>query len=199
MSDKKYFEERYKTNDMPWDNKMVDSNLINLIAKKRISKNVLDIGCGTGQNCIWLAKKGFKVTGIDFSPTAIKMARENAEKNRVEISFFENDFLKDKIKGHPFGFVFDRGCFHTFDNEADRSAFARSAAWHLSEQGKWFSLIGNIDEKREGNGPPRRSVKEIAIAVEPFFEIQFIASGFFHSERETPPKAWICLMQKRKL
>ncbi|MCK5541166.1 MAG: methyltransferase domain-containing protein [Desulfobacterales bacterium] len=200
MKDKNYFEERYKSNDMPWDNDRPDSNLVNLVTKKRIiNKKVLDVGCGTGQNCIWLAKNGFEVTGTDFSSTAIKIAKENAKKNNVDITFTENDFLKDKVKGHPFGFVFDRGCFHSFDNDYDRAVFAENAAMHLSKEGKWFSLIGNIDEKRGGDGPPQRSVKDIVAAVEPFFEIQFIASGFFQSKRKIPPRAWICLMQKREL
>ncbi len=197
MSNKKKFEERYKSNDMPWDNKRADFNLIKLFQKKRIAGKILEVGCGTGQNSRWLAKNGFKVTATDFSGTAIKMAKEKAQEESVNITFLENDFLKENVKGHPFSFMFDRGCFHSFDDKEQRSLFAKNAAFHLSEKGKWFSLIGSIDEKREGKGPPQRSVKDIAEAVEPFFKIQFIAAGFFQSERETPPKAWICLMEKR--
>ncbi|MCP3901642.1 MAG: methyltransferase domain-containing protein [Desulfobacteraceae bacterium] len=200
MYDQKYFEDRYIANDIPWDDVKPDSNLLNLFAKKRITgKKILDIGCGTGQNCIWLAKNGFEVTGSDFSGTAVKMADENAKKNKVNITFIENDFLKEKVKGHPFDFIFDRGCFHTFEKAEERALFAENAAWHLSDTGKWFSLIGSCDEKREEDGPPQRSLKDIATAIEPFFEIQFIASGFFQSKKKVPPKAWVCLMQKRKL
>lgn len=200
MRDKAYFEGRYRADDLPWNHDTPDFNLVNLFNKKRITaKKILDIGCGTGQNSIWLAKNGFKVTGADFSNTAIKMAKENAKKANVEVTFIENDFLKEKVKGSPFGFIFDRGCFHTFDRAEEREAFAENAANHLEETGKWFSLIGCRDEKREEEGPPQRSLNDIVTAIEPFFEIQFIASGFFQSKRKTSPKAWICLMQKRKL
>ena len=116
MHDKDFFDERYKSNDMPWDSDSPDPNLLNLFAKKRITaKKVLDIGCGTGKNCIWLAKKGFEVTGTDFSKTAIKMAKENAKNNKVNINLIENDFLKNKVKGYPFDFIYDHGCFLLLD------------------------------------------------------------------------------------
>jgi hypothetical protein len=75
--------------------------------------------------------------------------------------------------------------------------FAENAAFHLSKHGKWLSIIGNCDEKREGNSPPRKSAKDVITAVEPYFEILFIASGFFESKQRIPPRAWICFMQKR--
>jgi len=200
MNDKKYYEERYKSNDMPWNHETPDFNLVNLFNRKRITaKRILDIGCGVGSNSIWLANRGFKVTGTDFSKTAIKMAKENAKKAKVEVTFIENDFLKEKVKGYPFGFIFDRGCFHALDKAEERETFAENAAMHLEEGGKWFSLIGCKDEKREEDGPPQRSLSDIVTAIEPFFEIQFIASGYFQSKKKVPPKAWICLMQKRKL
>jgi len=198
MYDKDYFEERYKAGDKPWDNDKPDSNLINLLAKQRLNaKKVLDVGCGTGHNCIWLAKNGFEATGADISPTAIKMAEENAKKQNVNVNFVENDFLKNRVPGYPFDFIYDSGCFHSFDIGEPMAAFAENVALNLSEKGKWFSIVGNIDEKRDGHRPPPRSVKDIVLAAELFFEIQFIASGYFESKRKIPPKAWVCLMQKR--
>jgi hypothetical protein len=48
------------------------------------------------------------------SDIALDRARAKAAKANVECGFVLADFLKDKITGAPFGFVFDRGCFHTF-------------------------------------------------------------------------------------
>ncbi len=47
----------------------------------------LDVACGTGENAIFLAKKGFDVDGIDISDVAIKIARETAKKEGVTVNF----------------------------------------------------------------------------------------------------------------
>ena len=51
----------------------------------------IDLGCGEGSNAIYLSRKGFDVTGIDFSPTAIKRAIANAEAAGEKITFIEDD------------------------------------------------------------------------------------------------------------
>ena len=44
-------------------------------AMKLVKGKTLDIGCGAGRNCLYLQKKGFNVTGIDYSPLAIKVCK----------------------------------------------------------------------------------------------------------------------------
>ena len=68
---------------------------------------------------------------------------------------------------------------------------------NLEAGGLWFSLLGNADEKRHGPGAPQRSAREIVNAVEPYFEILSLVSGYFESHRPDPPRAWICLMRNR--
>ena len=53
------------------------------------------MGCGTGNYAIYLASKEFDVTGVDISPTAIKIAKENAKKKGVKCNFFVADLLGD--------------------------------------------------------------------------------------------------------
>jgi len=157
----------------------------------------LDIGCGTGDNSIWLAQNGFQVIGTDTSDIALEKAKEKASKANVECNFILVDFLKNEIEGAPFGFAFDRGCFHAFGSENDRRRFAQNVAAHLEEAGLWLTLVGNADEHRQGPGPPQRTAGDIVSAVEPYFEILSLTSGHFGSNRPNPPRAWICLMKKR--
>jgi methyl halide transferase len=198
MSVKKRFKERYKTGNIPWDIGKPDFNLIETVTKIPIeSCKALDIGCGTGDNSIWLAQKQFQVTGTDVSEVAIETAKEKALKNNVKCTFLVVDFFKDRIEGAPFGFVFDRGCFHTFDSNKERKKFAKNVASNLDKNGLWLSLIGSADERRQGPGPPQRTANDIVAAVGPYFEILSLFSSHFDSNRQNPPKCWVCLMQKR--
>ena len=198
MTVEEEYRERYKTGDTPWDFGKPDFNLTEVVSQKPIpSCKVLDIGCGTGDNSIWLAQNGFEVTGTDTSEIAIEKAKEKASQAGVECDFTLIDFLKNKIEGAPFGFVFDRGWFHSFGSENDRRRFARNVAAHLEEAGLWLALVGNADEHRDGPGPPQRTAADIILAVEPYFEILSLTSSHFGSNRPNPPRAWRCLMQKR--
>ncbi|KZE68449.1 methyltransferase [Fictibacillus phosphorivorans] len=51
----------------------------------------LDVGCGTGSMTILLAKEGFHVTGVDLSSDMLMVAKEKAEREKVAISFFQQD------------------------------------------------------------------------------------------------------------
>ena len=198
MKNEKMFRERYKTGDTPWDFGQPDFNLIQAVTDNRIAGcRALDVGCGTGDNAIWLARNGFQVTGADVSDIALNKAREKTAKAGVACSFVIADFLKNRIEGAPFGFVFDRGCFHTFDSKSDKRRFARSVADHLEEAGLWLTITGNADESGREQGPPQLTAAEIVQAVEPHFEVLSLASSHFGSNDPNPPRAWRCLMRKR--
>ena len=74
------WEQRYLDGEIPWDSDQPDMHLRRVLEAFEIGPcKVLDIGCGTGTNAIWLDKQGFDVVGVDLSPTAIKQARAKAE------------------------------------------------------------------------------------------------------------------------
>ena len=198
MTVEEQYRERYKSGDTPWDVGRPDFNLIEVVTKKPVpSCKVLDIGCGTGDNAIWLAQNHFQVIGTDTSDIALEKAKDKASRANVECNFMLVDFLRNKIEGSPFGFIFDRGCFHSFSSENNRRSFAKNVAAHLEEAGLWLTIVGNADEHRQGHGPPQRTAVDIVLAVEPYFEILFLQSSRFGSNHPNPPRAWRCLMQKR--
>ena len=192
------FRKRYESGDTPWDIGKPDVNLIQTVTAMGIAPcKALDIGCGTGDNSIWLAQHNFQVTGIDASEIAIQKAGEKALEAKVTCTFVAMDFLSGKIAGAPFGLAFDRGCFHSFHTDEERQKFAANVAAHLEKKGLWLSLVGSADDQRQGPGPPQRTARDIVNAVEPSFEILSLVSGQFGSKRSDPPKCWVCLMRKR--
>jgi SAM-dependent methyltransferase len=72
----------------------------------------LDLGCGTGTNAIALAQRGWDVTAIDFSSTALNRARRKARQSHALVRFLQRDVTRlDDLAG-PFDFALDLGCFH---------------------------------------------------------------------------------------
>ncbi len=71
-------------------------------------KSVLDLGCGSGENSIYLAKSGAIVTAIDISEEQINAARIRAEKNNVHVNFIISDletWVIDSV-GEPYDLIF---------------------------------------------------------------------------------------------
>ena len=198
MTVKEGYQRRYRSGNAPWDTGRPDFNLQKLVKDFPIQAcRALDIGCGTGDNAIWLARNGFGVAGIDASDAALNKAREKAAAAGVSCGFQIMDFFTGDVPGRPFGFVFDRGCFHSYSSDGDRKKFADKAAGHLLESGLWLTIAGSADEIRDRPGPPQLTASEIVLSVEPFFEIILLESTHFESNSPTPPRAWRCLMKKR--
>ena len=181
-----------------WDIVKPDFNLIQTVTTTPIAPyKALEIGCGTGDNAIWLSGQNFNVAGVDTSEIAIEKARDKAAKANVRCTFAVLNILTDHVDGAPFGFVFDRGCFHTMDSAEQRQSFAIQVQSHMEENGLWLSLIGNADEQRLGEGPRKLTARDIISAVEPYFEILSLVSSHFEAHLPAPPRAWVCLMRKR--
>ncbi len=198
MSKTRDFEERYKTGDLPWDTGDHDKNLEQVIKEYSIAPSpVMELGAGSGSDAVWLAGEGFKVTAIDLSPTAVEIARRKAAGAGVRIDFIVADVLKDKIPPGPFELVFDRGCFHVFDLPEERSRLVEIIRDRLNPGGYWFSIIGSTDGAERDHGPPRRSVLDIALAVELRFEILLIKAVYLDTNLPEPPRGWACLMRRR--
>lgn len=190
--------ERYITGDLPWDTGKHDFNLSEIVTKRQIQPcKALEVGCGTGSNAIWLARQGFSVTAVDITAIAIQRAIKRASRAGIKCKFYVRDFMTQKIPGAPFGFIFDRGCFHSFDLARERNKYAKIVHYHLKKDGLWLALVGSRDEPPRDPGPPQRTASDITKAVEPYFQILSLYASHFDSNIKKPPKAWICLMRKR--
>jgi SAM-dependent methyltransferase len=181
---------------LPWDTGTPDPQLVEMVESGAIAPGrALDIGCGTGTNAIFLAQHGFDVLGVDISEVAVERARAKAQgRCRFEMV----DFLAGAPADGPFQFVFDRGCFHVFDEDSARVRFATHVAAALAEDGVWLSLIGSTEGGPRDEGPPRRSAREVISAIEPSLEIVALRSTAF-TVCDEPLKSWFCLSRKRAI
>jgi SAM-dependent methyltransferase len=168
--------------------------LIEMIESRAIEPGrTLEVGCGTGTNAIYLAHHGFDVLGVDVSRLAVENARAKAH---ARCRFETIDFLNEAAPGGPFQFVFDRGCFHTLDEDHERTGFTQNVATVLVNGGIWLSLIGSTEGAPRDVGPPRRSARDVINAIEPSLEILQFRSGEFGVCGDEL-KAWLCLSCKR--
>ena len=188
--------ENYEQDFIPWDTGVPEPMLIQVVESGVLPVGrALDVGCGTGTNAIWLAQHGYEVTGVDIAPRAIEKARAKLPAG-LSCRFGTLDFLAGKPEGGPFQLVFDRGCFHVFDEPDDRAKVAARVAAVLAPNGMWLSLIGSTEGPPREMGPPRRSLREVTDAIEPHLEILSVRSADFRDLPE-PAKAWICLSRHR--
>lgn len=198
MNPRERFIDKYKEGNTPWVHNTPDFNLIEMVENWPIHPcKVLELGCGTGVEAIWLSKQGFEVTAVDGSPIAIKEAKEALAKSNTSCDFIVSDFIDDEIAGGPYDFVFDRGFFHSFDNEIERSQYANKVASLLSPRGIWLTLVGNADAPPRDSGPPMRSAADIISAIEPSFCLLTLTVSYFGNNQEDPAKIWVALMRRR--
>ena len=83
----------------------------------RITGSILDSGCGTGENALFFASRGQKVTGIDFLAEPIQRAKQKAAERGLTATFLVMDALALKELPEVFDSVIDSGLFHVFGDE----------------------------------------------------------------------------------
>ena len=127
----------------PWDIGAAQPALLELVRSFPPAGPVLDVGCGSGDLAIALAKDGYQVLGIDFVPAAIDQARTKAArlpaKVRDRLEFSVGDAFRPSLLGRWFAAVVDSGFFHLFEPE-DGDRFAAELSRVLVPGGRYYLL-----------------------------------------------------------
>ena len=109
--------------------------------------SLLDIGCGAGETAAWLAERGYRVTGIDFAPSAI--ARATAACQHENLQFRVEDICRDTETDATFDCLFDRGCLHGLPDGC-MSPYVANVAQYVETGGKFLLMHKTIPAANRG-------------------------------------------------
>ncbi len=152
------FDEMYASTP-PWDIGRPQPTFVDLAQRGNIHGSVLDVGCGTGENALYLASLGHEVWGVDIVPAPIEKARASAKHRGLNVTFKVFDALSLNRLGRMFDTVIDSGLFHVFSDE-DRVLFERSLASILRPDG-WYFMLCFSEHEPYDEGPRRVTADEI--------------------------------------
>jgi SAM-dependent methyltransferase len=128
----------YRFGTPPWVGD-ARSELVELVGSGVLAPGrAIDLGCGVGDNAIFLAGQGFEVTGVDFAPAAIARARTKAREAGVEVDFVIDDLTQLSRVSGPFDLLVDYGAFDDLSMR-QRAAYVR-AVLPLTRPGSRFLL-----------------------------------------------------------
>lgn len=113
--------------------------------------HALDLACGEGQNAIWLATRGWRVVGVDYSEVAIRKARERAARESIEGGFRVADLLDFEPAPAAADLVL---VLYLHASAADRSTILARAAAAVAPGGTFLLVGHDLSNMTEGVGGP---------------------------------------------
>ena len=171
----------YRFGKPPWSIGQAQPDLMAAAEKGEVrGPTVLDVGCGSGDNAIYLASRGFEVTGVDFSAKAISIAKRKAANAKVAATFLTLDALKIGTLDKKFDTVIDFGLFHNLGYD-DRRRYVRALSEVCVSKGQF--LVGCLgDEAGEypvypNRYPPTVSQDDIRASFSEGWKIEWFRLG----------------------
>ena len=166
---------------IPWNNETPPDPLVHLIKSGEVRPcKTIDLGCGAGNYAIYLTSIGFEVTGVDISPTAIKIAQENAEKKGVRCNFIVSDVLGDmhEVRG-TYDFAYDWELLHHIFPE-DREKYVKNVYKILNTGAQYFSVcFSEKDPQFGGKGKFRKTQMGTTLYFSSESELRDLFSPYF--------------------
>ena len=188
------WEVAYRETTTPWETGKPSGELVRIVEGKILKPSrVLEVGCGTGANAVYLARRGFEVTAIDSSPPAVERARTRAEQTGALLRIVLGDVFEFAETSGPFDLVFDAGFYH-FIRRITLSRFL-DLLWRVTSPGSlYLTLAGAAEGAAEGEGPPCVSEDEVRSELGRLFEC--IELRIESPNRKDGYAGWSCLMRR---
>jgi SAM-dependent methyltransferase len=181
----------------PWDIGRPQPAFVRIQSAGLVASPVLDVGCGTGENALFLAERGQRVLGVDIVPLAIEKARQKARERGVELELELADALALERLGRTFASVIDCAVFHVFDDE-QRLRYVQSLGRVLSSGGRYFMLVFSEHEPADWGGPRRIRQAEIEAAFRSGWQIVSIEEERIETNFHDPAgRGWFATIERR--
>jgi 2-heptyl-1-hydroxyquinolin-4(1H)-one methyltransferase len=169
----------------PWSIGAPQPELAALIEQNKFHGDVLDVGCGEAAISLYLAERGHTTVGLDLSPTAIELARHQAERQGLTSATFEVADISDFTSYPPgsagrFGTIVDSTLFHSIPVEA-REGYQRSISRAAAPGASYFALV--FDKAAVPEGPINAvTADELRDVVSKYWVIDEIRPARLHAQ-----------------
>lgn len=196
-NDRRAFFDSVYRGTSPWDVGGPQPSLVALLGEYPPASPVLDVGCGSGDLAIHLARAGLDVLGVDFSERAIAQARMRAQRVQPgtagSLDFVVADALRPALLHRRFGTVVDSGFLHVLD-PGDRDRFVDELASALLPGGRYY-VLGYRERRRWLLS--RRGISEEVLrtrfTAEQGWHIHAIRQAEFQTVRKSMPAICACI------
>ena len=193
------FSSLYAEGIPPWQIDRPQAEVIRLIGQGAFESPVLDVGCGTGDNAIELARQGYRVVGLDAVEEALRRARAKVAKETLAQppEFVLGDALRLEESGLEAETILDCALFHTFSDE-EQKVYVRGLEEVLFPGGKLHLLCFSELETRPP-GPRRLSLEQITGAFGSGWEmVDSVRCRYEDRVRADGAHAWRVTVQKKQ-
>jgi SAM-dependent methyltransferase len=170
----------YRRDRLPgWDVGRPCTHLVQAVEDKTFKPGrAIVFGCGSGTNAIYLASRGFEVTGVDVSPAALAIASKKARRAGVQVDWILADVVALPPL-EPYDLIFDRGCYHHVC-QYDSPGFVKSLR-RLSKAGTRVMILAGRPADGNRGGPPRIKEETIRRDFSTLFDVEWLRHIHFDS------------------
>jgi cyclopropane fatty-acyl-phospholipid synthase-like methyltransferase len=143
----------YDNDDLRWDLGLVAPPFIRLWDEKKIpmGKKAIIPGCGQGHEVVFLAEKGWQVTGLDYAPGAVELLSQCLKEKKLKADVLSQDFFQlEENHNAQYDLMLEQAFFCAI-HPSMRSAYVETSTRILKKGGLLAALFY---ETGEDGGPP---------------------------------------------